>query len=268
MGLTRFSFLSKSLGFHTNVNIILPIDNYDSDETYKEVYSQNQEFKTLYLLHGGSGNAEDWLRFSRIEKYANKNNLAVIMPEVGGSSFYTDMVYGYDYFTYITEELPLIMEKMFPLSSRREDRFVAGLSMGGYGAFKWAFNKPEFFAAAANLSGASLIVDLLKNSSFDSVDEDKESIVNLNWGGLDQLEGSISDTKHMIDNSVNNNLDLPELYVCTGTEDFSYEYTQDFMDYARKKGIEITYEEDSGKHDWDFWDTYIKKIIHWFLHNE
>lgn len=79
--------------------------------------------------------------------------MAVIMPEVDGTCFYADMKYGYPYFTYLTKEIPALVEALFPVNKERGRRFVAGLSMGGYGAWKWAFAAPQFFGAAANLCG-------------------------------------------------------------------------------------------------------------------
>ncbi len=121
MGIMHLSFLPKTLGFHTNVYILLP---YDSS---KEIKS----YPVLYLLHGGGGNAQDWIRYTSIERYADENEIAVVMPEVGGNSFYGDMVHGYKYYTYLTEELPMVMNCFLPISNEQKDRFVAGLSMGG-----------------------------------------------------------------------------------------------------------------------------------------
>ena len=79
--------------------------------------------------------------------------MAVIMPEVQ-RSFYCDMTNGPRYFTYIVDELPALCQRLFRVSARREDNFVAGLSMGGYGAMKAALSRPERYAAAASFSGA------------------------------------------------------------------------------------------------------------------
>jgi S-formylglutathione hydrolase FrmB len=266
MGLMYFNFLSKNLGYHTNVYIILPVDDFYSNpiRAYNEVYERFEPFKTLYLLHGGNGSALDWIRFTSIERYAQKHQIAVVMPEVLGDSFYTDMVYGYNYYTYITEELPVIMENYFPLSARKEDRFVAGLSMGGYGAIKWAFRKPEFFAAAASLSGTSFIKDLFRFCGFtDASKPEENSIINNCFGGIDKLEGSLDDTKYLIDLAVKEKLNLPVLYVCIGTEDCTYKFTRDYIDYAKKMGLDITYEEGPGSHSWDFWDIYIQRVLDW-----
>src|SRR5690606_35149889 len=115
----------------------------------------------LYLLHGLSDDDTIWLRRTSIERYVAGLGLAVVMPNVH-RSFYADMAYGGQYWTFLTEELPRVAGDFFPLSDAREDNYVAGLSMGGYGAFKWALSYPERFAAAGSLSG---VLDLAKHQN-------------------------------------------------------------------------------------------------------
>ena len=140
MGMLHLDYMSDKLGYQTNVYVILP-DSVREGKKPKGI---------LYLLHGGSGNGMDWIRYTSIERYSWPYELAVIMPDTDGSGFYTDMKHGYPYFEYLTEELPAAMEGLLPILQGVDKRYVAGLSMGGYGAFKWAFNKPDFFTAAAN----------------------------------------------------------------------------------------------------------------------
>lgn len=255
MGLMHFSFLPQSLGFHTNVYIILP---YDSSIEIKP-------FKVLYLLHGGAGNAQDWTRYTSIERYAEEHKIAVVMPEVGGSSFYADMVHGYKYYTYITEELPMVLNCFLPLSDKREDRFVAGLSMGGYGAFKWAFDKPEYFSAAANFSGFSFIDEILSEDLASLSKKDKESISALAWGSIENLLGTKNDTRYMVTNAVENKVNLPKLYTVMGTEDFSYDHGLRYIEFMRSQGIEVEYNEMPGAHEWKVWDVAVNKFIEWAL---
>src|SRR5213080_4930690 len=106
----------------------------------------------LYLLHGLSDDDTIWLRRTSIERYVAPLGLAVVMPQVH-RSFYTDQASGGNYWTFLSEELPELVGTLFRVSQRREDTFVAGLSMGGYGAVKWALRQPDRFAAAASLSG-------------------------------------------------------------------------------------------------------------------
>lgn len=259
MALMRFSFLSEILGYHTNVNVILPFEGKRNEDMSPDV---SEKYPVLYLLHGGGGNQDDWIRYTSVERYAQEKGIAVVMPDVSGSSFYADMVHGYRYFTYISEELPKIVEGYFPIGGSREKRFVAGLSMGGYGSLKWGILRPEFFSHVANMSGASLIVELFNGQNFgQDKNNRKASLVDCAWGGMDKLAGSESDTAYLLEKAATMKDKLPKLFVCIGTEDFSYQYTCDFMAYANKLGLEIQYEEMPGEHNWDVWDHFLVRFM-------
>ena len=254
----HLSFLPQSLGFHTNVYIVLP---YDKSMEMKP-------YRVLYLLHGGAGNAQDWIRYTSIERYAEENKIAIVMPEVGACSFYSDMVHGYKYYTYLTEELPRVMNCFLPLSDKREDRFVAGFSMGGYGAYKWAFDKPEYFSAAGNFSGFSFSDEIFNNDMGPFSKEQKQGeggICSLAWGSYENMLGTINDTRYMVTNAISNKYDLPRLYAFIGTEDYSYEYGHRYLEFMRGNGIEVKYGEMAGAHEWKVWDAAVNKFIIWAL---
>ena len=107
----------------------------------------------LYLLHGLSDDHTAWLRYTSVERYAAAAGLAVVMPAVN-RSFYANEASGGRYWDYVAEELPQIVGNFFRVSQDPADTYVAGLSMGGYGAMKLALTHPDRFAAAATLSGA------------------------------------------------------------------------------------------------------------------
>ena len=257
MGMMHLDYLSQVLGYHTNIYYILPGCTHEGKEPAA----------TLYLLHGGAGNGMDWIRYTAIERYADKYNIAVVMPEVDGSCFYADMKHGYKYFTYLTEEVPAIAEGLLPVNKEPEKRLVAGLSMGGYGAFKWAFNCPDFFKAAANLSGISFVMDIFGGEkAFAQKDAyDKRGVVALAWGSLQELQGSMSDSKEWIDKSVREGVKLPKLFAAIGTEDYSYGLSKDYLAYCKEQGVEVHYEEMPGQHEWIVWDTMIDRFIAWAM---
>ena len=151
----KFNFLSKYLGMQTNVTMCLPSFSFaDVMSDRKEVYVQGMKYQTLYLLHGGSGDDSDYVNFSNIVRYADDHKLAVVMPcDYNGE--YTDVPKGPKYLKYIMEELIPLTRAFFPLSDKREDTFVGGLSMGAAGAMKIALTYPELFSAALILSGAA-----------------------------------------------------------------------------------------------------------------
>ena len=136
------SFLSAELKRHTSVSVILPHDTSSCPSS---------GFPVLYLLHGKTDDNNSWLYRSNIERYASERGLCVIMPDVE-LSFYSDMVNGSKYFSYVLEELPEMVRTVLHVSMRREDTYIAGVSMGGYGALKCAFTKPEKYGGCIALS--------------------------------------------------------------------------------------------------------------------
>jgi S-formylglutathione hydrolase FrmB len=147
----RCDFYSEVLGLSTSMTVLLP--QQTSSQIGMSGSAPQGDPSVLYLLHGLSDDDTIWLRRTSIERYVAPLGLAVVMPQVG-RSFYADEEHGNRYWTFLSEELPRLCHEFFRLSARREDTFVAGLSMGGYGALKWALRDPGRFAAAASLSGA------------------------------------------------------------------------------------------------------------------
>jgi len=210
---------------------------------------------TLYLLHGLSDDHTIWLRRTSIERYVAPLGLAVVMPAVN-RSFYTDMAVGPKYWTFVSEELPRICRRMFRLSERREDNFVAGLSMGGYGAFKLALAKPEAFAAAASLSGALDMAHRLELPD----DPDWSREMGCIFGDLDAFAGGEHDLIARLGEADPNA--LPAMYQCCGTDDFLLDHNRRFAAAAEKAGIGLTYDEDPGYgHGWDYWDMTIQRVL-------
>ena len=153
MAFMNLKFYSEALGMQTEVYIVIP-QRSTAGEIGIQTNAQAEKYKCLYLLHGLSDNHSIWLRRTSIERYAQEYGLCVVMP-FGDRSFYTDMKHGGKYYTYIAKELPAIISSMLHISNKREDRFIAGLSMGGYGALKIGLRECDSFCAAAGLSSVA-----------------------------------------------------------------------------------------------------------------
>ena len=255
MTLFQCNFFSEIIGVCSSLNVILPDPKHGHDG--QVLQRPDQKFRALYLLHGYSDDHTIWQRRTSIERYVEGTNLAIIMPAVH-LSFYTDMEKGYRYWTFVSEELPALVESWFPISSAREDRFTAGLSMGGYGAYKLALSHPGRFSAAASLSGA-----LDMRGAFKSPDKAWRVEMQRIFGNAKDFPGSKNDLFTLAEQlKHSDNPDLA-LYQWCGTEDFLYADNLRFRDHAYALGLNLTYEEGPGGHEWSAWDFMIQKVLQW-----
>lgn len=243
MAFLELSFHAGTLGQHTSVNVVLP-DNVKAGE----------RVPVLYLLHGLSDDHTMWSRRTSVERYAAPYKLAIVMP-AGHRSFYTNTPGGERFFDYITEELPARMESFFPVSQERSGRFIAGLSMGGYGALKAGLNRPDLYAAVASYSGAMWKSGVehrfgpgLTSQVFGNDAETDKRPHNLFLVAEDVAKGSIP---------------CPMIYQACGTEDFLYGENTAFRDHLQKLGLPLTYFECPGTHEWGFWDARVRDTLAW-----
>jgi len=211
--------------------------------------------KVLYLLHGLSDDASAWQRYTAIESIAALYGLVVIMPSAG-RSFYADLPNGQNYFSYLTDELPGYLQKVFGLSPRREDTLIAGNSMGGYGAFKAAFLHPELYSAAASFSGVLSLAFIT-----DYPNDPRRGEFEYLFGDLDKMTGSEHDPAAWLKRAANNPGKLPGLYIACGRQDDLYPLNKQFYAACQSLGIHVDYHEEDGFHDWFFWNAQIQRFL-------
>lgn len=242
MGVIQGSLFSDALGMNISYTAILP-------EQVEGPYP------TLYLLHGYSDDDHAWLYNTSLVRYASTQKLAIFMPQVH-LSFYANMKYGNQYWDFINEEFPKKMDRIFNISDRTEERFVAGLSMGGYGAYKLALNAPENWRGAASLSG---VVDLVSLWKTDSSNDVRLSHI---FGSLEELQESNNDLVYLLEKLAEKHK-KPAFFQSCGTEDFLYENNRGFHHKMENAGLDYTYIEEAGEHNWIFWDNQIQKVLTW-----
>ena len=252
MALLQIDHVSEKVGVNLPLNVILPDDLAHGGKAL-------EERKVLYLLHGLSDDASAWPRYTNIEILAREHGLVVVMPSAG-RSFYADMANGQAYFSYITEELPAWLTAIFRISSARENTYIAGLSMGGYGAFKAAFLRPDLYTAACSLSGV-----LALNAFLAPPDKIENQALmhefDLIFGGLQNLPGSLNDPMTWLENAAEGSTPLPRLSAACGLEDDLLPLNRLFVQAAAQVGVPLDYQEEPGKHDWIFWQRQIEKFI-------
>ena len=250
MAFLQVQFFSDVLNVASTVNVVLP----EANQGIGIQASGKEELpKVLYLLHGYSDDHSIWMRRTSVERYAAAHNLAVIMPAVN-HSFYCNEVYGERYWDYVSKELPDTMQRFFRISDKPEDTYVAGLSMGGYGAMRLALTYPERFAAAASFSGA---VDI--TATIDRHDED--GLAGRVFGDVEELAGTEADLLYLMKKNADSKA-KPWLYVSCGTEDFLYDQHHVFIRNLARYRWDVTGHDEKGAvHEWGFWDKEISKFI-------
>jgi S-formylglutathione hydrolase FrmB len=268
MALIQVNFVSNTLRRTVPLQVILPVDRLTADGSTPAP----KKFKTLYLLHGIFGNYTDWVSGTRIQRWAQKHDLAVVMPS-GDNAFYVDRPETFNrYGEFIGRELVEITRNMFPLSHNREDTFIGGLSMGGYGALRNGLKYHETFGAIVSLSAATHFMDhpgvLYKQT--DPVDR---VFMDTVFGNLRKAARSDRNPNVLLKalaekKAADPALSLPRVYVACGKEDDLLSCSRLYRDRFRRAGFEVKYSETPGGHDWDFWDQQIQRAIVWLCRPE
>lgn len=244
-------YYADALGVQTRMHVLLP------------QRLAAGKAKTLYLLHGMSDDEGTWMRRTSIERYAEEKGLAVVMPD-GGLGWYTDMYRGLAWFKFISKELPALCRRFFPiLSDKREDTYIGGNSMGGYGALKCALRAPRTFSRVISLSGALDAADTAINNTVPATRRYWEDV----FGPAEDVSGSENDL-FAAATALTDPALRPRIYMWCGTEDFLYAQNIRMRDHLRALGYDLMYEESPGDHQWQHWDKKIADALDWLLPGE
>jgi S-formylglutathione hydrolase FrmB len=255
--LLRGNFYSEVLNLYTGINIFVP-DQYDDEDPYK----------VCYLFHGLHNDQNAWLDSTMLQVFARDYRTLFVLPAVG-RSFYADMKHGYKYFTYVSEELPRIVGKVFNVSAKREDSAVIGCSMGGYGALKAALSKPGQYGFCGAISSACLFI----NEHLESLRRNAEPW--LKTGGPEaqailadfravfgeELSYTDSDEILKLAEKAAARTVRPRIYAVCGTEDNLHKENLRFKEQIEKLNLDYTYEAWTGAHDWYFFNDALKKAL-------
>jgi putative tributyrin esterase len=251
----RCDFFSDALGLSTSMTVLLP--QQTTSQIGLSGVAATGPTPVLYLLHGLSDDDTTWLRRTSIERYVAELGWAVVMPQVH-RSFYADEVYGGRFWTFVSEELPDLVSRFFRVSAGRQDTFVAGLSMGGYGALKLALRRPDRFAAAASLSGVLDLPGLVGEGR--PWPEDPRMYERVL--GPDRAVGPDDDLLALVGRA--DPEALPALYACCGTEDVLMPGNQSFAAACQQAGVPLSTSWSPGDHDWAYWDAQIAGVLDFF----
>lgn len=283
MSLLQYNYRSQVLGHSVSLTVALPTSKlsyydesspeYDRENPVvrrsgKTVYSPEMKFQTLYLIHGGGEDDTVPFRYTNIEETADNNVLMVVCAGVP-NSFGVDALYGVRYFTFLTEELPVIAEALFHASPKREDRFVAGYAMGGNVALGMAVIRPDLYAACVDVSGGigmTLATDTMVAELNGDHFREFFPRYNASFGAGDSFPGSPFDLYPIAVRHRENGDALSEFHIACGSEEFIRSRVEDDVRILRELGYPVTYECAEGyDHDFAMWRRYLDVAVNEWL---
>lgn len=268
MPVIQLHYHPRKLGISTSVSVVLPLEATRAQNqpgSFEGWLDKHEEkLPVLWLLHGGGGCHQDFLFGSMVVQLANQYHMAVVMPD-GQNGSWTDMTYGPSWETYLVEGLPEYVYNHFPISYKREDNFIAGVSMGGYGAIHTALRHPEKYAAACGM-GAGVWLPI-KYALGETIDEGLATLdANLaSTFGTDRqaVLGSRYDCLQAAKDAVAAGKNLPRMLSCCGTLDFSYNENVQFRNDIRALGVSYEWMETEAAHDDMAWNEFIPRMFAW-----
>lgn len=251
----HFQINSASTKIPQPLDVLMP----EYDPTGARGVTDPGPYPALYLIHGSKMNSTSWLRGSMCEALTEHTPMAVVMPSIG-NSFGANMKWGSDYEDFLCRELPQWCEQMLAVKGGRENRFVAGLSMGGYVAMNLGINHPDVFSACASFSGAvnakvlytrGYIAD--PENIFGTAEEFAQSRYEL-YGAAQRL-GQSDGPK-------------PRILLTCGEQDGWCLHNRVFSGVMAQAGLPNTLRTWPGKHDWTFWNESYALLLRWLSGQE
>lgn len=249
MATFEIEYFSESLDMARHVSVIYP----DAADVAPDLVDCT-DIPVLYLLHGMNGNENSWRKRTSIERLIRHTNLIVIMPNTD-LAWYTNTTYGLNYYDAIAKELPKVMQRFFPnMSRKREKTFIAGLSMGGYGAFKIGLstNDYAYVGAFSGALGIGMDLDELEKNV------DKKPAY---WQGVfgDLTRENLK--KHVMTTFAKEHDKKSQFYTWCGEEDFLFSSNQKAVKALEDMGLNLESKVSHGTHDWYYWEQQLQVFL-------
>jgi len=278
MGTMRFNFRSQSLSRHVDVTITLPTDElsyYDpSTRPYvghpfyyreRDQYKPGMKFQTAYFIQGGGDDDTYVYRYTNIERYASIHRLMLVTPNII-QSFGADTNYGVNYQEFLTEELPTVIQTLFPSSPKREDNFIIGYAMGGNVALGTAIMRPDLYSHCIDMSGGigytlctETMIKELKDKEYGGGGTSVNHMYSSTFGRSDDFAGSKHDLMTYVRRHTENGVEWPKFTVICGSDEFIRPRVEGDVAAMKEWNIPVEYICPEGhNHDFRLWDEYGK----------
>ena len=244
---------SVALDMDTKVDVLLPEDRHHTEDL------RGKKYPVLYVLHGTKEDNSSWLHLSNLFLLARDLDLIIVFPSAGISS-YVDEYYGQDYYTYISQELPVKLKNFLPISDRREDTFIMGESMGGYGTWRIALANPDKYGKAIVFSHGDRSRHGGRYTHGATIPKMRMAL----YGPEEHNLASDNNLDNLVEKLKTYEGPKPEIYVYCGTEDHLYEVCRSFYEHIKAEcpDMKIEGEFTPGKHNFFYWNSKLPSALH------
>ncbi len=259
MAYFKIDLFINALRRQASFEMLIPNDIRE-DEPIEESAYMKRPVKTLFLLHGYTGKAGNWIP----EELAKKYNFAIVMPN-GENGFYLDgLSTGHQYQSMIME-LVTYVRNTFGIAKTSEDTYICGMSMGGFGSLHTAFAYPEVFGKVGAMSSALIVHEIAHMKERDGNEVANYYYYRECFGDLKMVEENTNNPEVQVLSLKERESRIPEIYLCCGTEDGLLDTNRQFHAFLNEHGIDHIYQESPGAHDMVFWSEYTTKIVEWMF---
>lgn len=251
MAYLKYEYRSEALTRGVSLHVFLPTEEYSK--------GTKPPYKTLYFLPGYSVKAHEIITWLRIRRQVELKGIAVVIPEGDNSFYLSHPEWGTDYAAFVGKEIVEETRKMFPLSVKREDTYIGGISMGGFGAVHNGVRYKETFGKIAVLSPALDFYEFMHEAPEAGF---RQEMLDHMFGSEEIFLQSSYCARHLYLDHPNEVENYPELLICCGRDDrLVYRQVKRFVEDAEKKAIRISYREDAGDHEYDFWEKMLDPLF-------
>ncbi len=250
----RFTLYSPSMKRDIKVVVVLPAAYFENPA---------DTFPVLYTLHGHGAPYDTWATMPNLLKQLNKTPFIYTCFDGDNGSFYIDAPTPVQtarknspnendpqlslFQTFFFDEFMPAIDHWYRINPQA--RGVTGFSMGGNGALTYTLNHPEMFTASSGLSTAFFDFSIPDSKG-------KKRLLKV-LGPYEEHPEWYQAVDHYVklQKLLDEGVQLPPMYQHIGSEDFLLKENRKFKDFAKAKGLDLSYEESPGEHNWKFWNA-------------
>ena len=243
---------SRLMGRKVPYRVVLPT-GYDKKE------ENSRRYPVIYLLHGLTGHFDNWTTKARLADHAAGLKMIIVTPE-GENGWYTDNLSkeNQNYDSYIIKELIPEIDRRYRTLSRREQRAIAGLSMGGYGAIKFGLKYPDMFVLAGSFSGALGVATITERTFPGAVGKTVDAIFGPEGSEIRKANDPFDVVRRATPEKIKT---FPFLYIDCGTEDYLFQNNREFVQLLLEKNVPHEYRQLPGAHNWQYWNQQVQEFL-------